>query len=111
MEKDLAEKFKPIQFKVLVRPDEAEKYSGKIIIPDIARDRKQIQQDRGTIMGIGGNAFGDWEEPIPKVGDKVLMNRHAGYRFRDVEGENTEYRVINDADISLILKGDIANDD
>lgn len=108
-----AERYKPVQFKVLVQPDTVDEFydkKGLIIVPDTVAGKKQLQQDKATVLAVGGNAFVDWEEPIPKVGDRVLMARHSGYMFRDPTDRNKEYRVVNDADITLILKGDVTNE-
>lgn len=102
---DARERFKPVEFKVLVKPDHVEQVTGNIIIPDIVRDRQQISQDKATIISVGGNAFEDWQEPIPKIGDRVLINRHSGYVFKDKDDNHQEYRVINDKDITMILEG------
>ena len=94
----------PVEFKVLVRPEVVEEQVGRIILPDIVRDKEQISQDKAEIIAVGGNAFEGWEPPIPKVGDRILMNRHAGYTMKIQEdGRRVEYRVINDKDITLIL--------
>jgi len=95
-------KFQPVEFKVLIKPDKVEQYSGSIIIPETTQTRRQIEQDKGTIIALGGRAFEDFGNPLPQAGDKVLMCRHAGYRFTDKE-EDVEYRVVNDKDITMIL--------
>uniref|UniRef100_A0A6M3JT23 Putative chaperonin n=1 Tax=viral metagenome TaxID=1070528 RepID=A0A6M3JT23_9ZZZZ len=99
-------KFTPCEYKVLVRPDKVDDvYAGKIIIPDIVRDKQQISQDKAEVLAVGGNAFEDWLGARPKVGDRVMINRHSGYQFYDnSDGKKVEYRVINDKDISLILE-------
>ncbi|MBS3776402.1 MAG: hypothetical protein KGY70_14500 [Bacteroidales bacterium] len=100
---DAKDKFLPVEYKVLVLPDPVEEYRGKIIIPENVRDREQIAQDRATIIAVGGNAFEEWLGSVPQVGDRVLLNKHAGYVMKDKE-ESKEYRVVNDKDITLILK-------
>lgn len=110
-EKELSEKYKPIEYKVLLMADVVSETteSGLLFKPDIARDRQQIAQDRGRIMSFGGKAFNDFGEPKPRIGDKVLMNKHAGYRFshrEKEEGKRMDYdlRVVNDKDINMILE-------
>jgi len=98
-------KFKPVEYKVLVKPEQTETMYGNIIIPDAARDRQQIAQDKGEIVAVGGSCFEDWGPPVPKVGDKILFSKYAGYRFFDRDANpNTEYRVVNDKDITMILE-------
>jgi len=100
-------KFKPVEFKVLIKPEPVDEVTkGGLIIPETSRERAQIKQDVGTVIAVGGNAFEDWKDPIPKVGDKVLMSRHAGYYYFDrTDDRNEEYRVVNDKDITMILEG------
>jgi co-chaperonin GroES (HSP10) len=103
-------KFQPVQYKVVVRMDKTETVRGKIIIPETVADREQIKQDKGTLIAFGGMAFSDFGEPKPKLGDRVLISRHAGYRFCvDEDNERIDYRVVNDKDISLILTGELDN--
>ena len=110
-EKEFARKYVPIEFKVLLIVDEVDgrTESGLLFKPDTARDRQQVSQDRGRILGLGGSAFGHFKDPMPKIGDRVLMNKHAGYRFshrEKVDGSpRTDYdlRIVNDKDINMIL--------
>lgn len=96
----------PVEFKILVKPykvDETDpllkraKEAG-IALPEDSKDREQMAQQKGTLIAIGGNAFSDWNEPIPKIGDEVMFAKYAGYNIQDDSGEI--YRVLNDKDIS-----------
>jgi co-chaperonin GroES (HSP10) len=53
---------------------------------------------------MGGNAFEDWQEPIPKVGDMIWYAKYAGYVVKGDDG--VEYRLANDKDIAAIVQGD-----
>lgn len=97
----------PVEYKVLIKPDDAEEVTrGGIIIPETVRDQRQYGIEKGTVVAIGGNAFSDpdWGDPKPKAGDRVFFVRHAGAEFRkDGEGQRQTYRIISDKDILGIL--------
>lgn len=103
--------FKPIEYKVLIEVEEVEKLAGRekrIIIPDSVADKNQIAQIKGRIIAVGGRAFEDMGEPIPKIGDKVYFAKYAGVQMRiDRNGKWVEGRVVNDKDIIAILDPEI----
>jgi len=110
-EKEFGRKYQPIEYKVLLIVDPVDQMteSGLIIKPDITRDREQVSQDRGRILATGSKAFEDFGDIFPKTGDRVLMNKHAGYRFQHREKQDRvdfDLRVVNDKDISMILEED-----
>ena len=92
----------PVEYKVLIELEALkEKTSGGIILPDDRKDRDQMAQTMATLKAVGGNAFSDWKGPIPKVGDRVLVDKYAGVRpDRD---ENNPLRLCMDKDICAIL--------
>jgi len=93
----------PVEYKILIKPEEVErKTESGIILTDKVTDREKMAQVRGTLIAIGGNAFEDWQEPIPKVGDSVSYAKYAGLIVEGVDG--TEYRLANDKDITAIVK-------
>lgn len=111
LEKELGKKYRPVEYKVLLLADKVEEMtkSGLLFMPETSQDRQQIKQDRGRILAIGGKAFEDFGAPYPKVGDKVLMNRHSGYRMMHreddpVKREDLDLRVVNDKDITVIME-------
>lgn len=94
--------FAPVEYKVLIRLDELQrKTAGGIIIPDERYDRDRMAQTEATLIAVGGNAFEDWGEPIPKPGDRVLVSKYAGERPN--KDENNPYRLCNDKDICAII--------
>lgn len=93
---------KPVEYKVLVKLVEVEKQTlGGIIIPETSREREEMAQCKASLISVGGNAFEGWAEPKPKVGDRVLIGKYAGYPIDD---NGIKYRVINDKDITAILE-------
>lgn len=93
----------PVEYKILIEPEEIErKTESGIILTDKVTDREKMAQVRGKLIAVGGNAFEDWNEPIPKVGDTVSYAKYAGLI---VEGsDEKEYRLANDKDITAIVQ-------
>jgi len=98
----------PMEFKVIVEPDEMEHVTeGGLFIPDVTRDRVSYAVETGTLIAKSANAFADdgiFAEK-PKIGDRVFFAKYAGTIFeirqdRDVK----KYRLMNDKDICAILK-------
>lgn len=95
-------KIKPTEFRVLVRLDPVdEKSPGGIIFDEKFRDRQQMAQISGELVAVGGNAFQDWAEPVPKVGDRVLIAKYAG--DRPPLDEKDVCAVCNDKDVVAII--------
>jgi len=96
---------KPIEYKVLIKPDKfEEKSGGGIYFPDDARDRLQHAQDRGTIIDCSDMAFSDWKGRKPKIGEKVIFNKYSGslINIREKSDIGGDYRICNDKDIVAI---------
>ena len=90
----------PCEYKVLVKPDEVKQRAGEIYIPDQVTEKEKREQIFGVLVAAGGNAFGDWEKPIPKVGDRVLFARYAG----------EWYNLMYDKDIASIVDEAVERD-
>lgn len=93
----------PLDLRVLVKPDSAEKVSsGGIIIPETVADQKRQAMMKGTLVAVGENA---WEEAAsrsqifrkPKIGDRVMIAKYGGVVVTGLDG--TDYRLLNDEDI------------
>ncbi len=99
--------FQPIDVKVLIEVEELDRYAGKaglIIIPDTVHDKFQVAQIKGKVVAMGGEAFFDVKDPVPKVGDKVYFAKYAGVQMHmDRNGKRVEARVVNDKDIIAVL--------
>lgn len=100
----------PIEYTVLVEPDQVEQQtSGGLYLPDTARDKQQHAVDKGVVVEIAGKAFADdaiWTDK-PKVGDWVLYDKYAGTLIQFGEGRDKKtYRLINDKSVKAILEED-----
>lgn len=92
----------PTEYRVLVKPDPVEKKTASgIVLPESVTEREEMAQQKGELIAVGGNAFEDWNEPKPKIGDRVLFGKYKGFEAED-EGE--KYRLCNDKDITAILE-------
>lgn len=93
----------PLDLRVLVRPDDAEKKSaGGIIIPESVVDQKRMAAMKGTLVAVGENA---WEEAAtrsaafvkPQPGNRVMIAKYGGVVVTGLDG--VDYRLLNDEDI------------
>lgn len=101
----------PLDLRVLVKPDSAEKVTkGGIIIPEVVADQKKMAMMKGTLVAVGVNA---WEEAAgrsaafkrPQSGDRVLIAKYGGVVVTGLDGE--DYRLLNDEDIIGRLEEEI----
>ena len=76
------------------------KAAGLEIVNDREAERLQSGQIEGVLVGVGGNCFQDWLDPIPKVGDKVVFDKYAGFIKKDGD---KDIRIIADTDIMAII--------
>ena len=92
----------PVGRAVLVEPYEAEaSVKSKIIaIPQSAKERMVMAEQRAVVMAIGSEAWKDESTPRAAVGDHVMISAYAGMM---TEGplDGKQYRVINAGDIVL----------
>lgn len=87
-----------VEYKCLILPDTVEeKTAGGIIKPDMVRDKEKYQTTKATFVLGAENAFRDWGGYMPEPGDRVLVNVHAGMRWKADDGK--EYQIVNDKDI------------
>lgn len=89
----------PVEFKVLVKPLPVEEISAGGIVLNVSK-REQMAQVQAELIAIGGNAFEDWGDPKPVLGDVIYMAKYAGY----VVGDNDDLRIINDKDICAVVR-------
>jgi co-chaperonin GroES (HSP10) len=92
---------KAVWGRVIIRPDELEEtYAGtSIVMAEPDRKKEQYAQTTGELISVGGNAFENWEEPIPKVGDRVVFNKYAGHNFKE---NDVLHQLVSDTDIEAI---------
>lgn len=95
--------FEPLDLRVLIKPDAAEKITaGGIILPEDETDKQAMAMTFGTLIAAGVNA---WEEAAsrssafvrPKPGDRVVFAKYGGITITGKDRE--KYRVMNDEDV------------
>jgi chaperonin GroES len=92
----------PVEYKILIEPEEVEqKSAGGIVLATSTTEKEKMAQVRGRLIAVGGNAFEDWKQPIPKVGDTVLFAKYAGLVVKAKDGR--ELRVTNDKDLTAVV--------
>lgn len=93
---------RPVGYQLLVRPYQARTKIGSIILPDQTKDMDRVACTAGQVLAMGAEAYKDpqkfVEGPWCKVGDWVVLSRLAGARFtlQEPDGEQAEYRLLND---------------
>jgi len=92
----------PVEDKLLLLPDEPTQVIRGIIKPDKVREQEGMAQVRALLVAVGGNCFEDWDDPIPKVGDRVMVMKYAG--IHGLEGaDGRTYQLCTARDITAIL--------
>jgi chaperonin GroES len=92
----------PVEYKILIEPEEVEqKSAGGIVLATVTTEKEKMAQVRGKLIAVGGNAFEDWKEPIPKVGDKVYYAKYAGIAVKGKDGQ--DFRLANDKDLTAVV--------
>tara|TARA_R110000803_G_scaffold184316_1_gene246664 strand:- start:1401 stop:1700 length:300 start_codon:yes stop_codon:yes gene_type:complete len=87
----------PLEYKVLIQPDEVEKQSsGGIVYTSDVVEQDQNAQVNGKLIEAGSLAFEQWDVK-PGMGVRVLFAKYAGIYTEGDDGKM--YRLINDKDI------------
>lgn len=85
---------------VLVKEYNPEIKDSIIAIPEDARQRIQMLEQRAFVVDIGPNAWHDEPTPRAKVGEMVLVSKYSGFIARaPLTADGQEYRLVNDRDI------------
>ena len=91
----------PLDLRVVILPDPAERKIGSIILPDSKVDEGRWAATKGTLMAVGENAFAEAARnpgfTAPKPGDRVMYAKYGGVNFTGPDG--AEYRIMNDEDV------------
>lgn len=91
---------KPLEDRVLVRPEEAEQTTASgIVIPDTAKEKPQ----EGEILAVGPGKRSDTGDLIPmdvKAGDKVMYSKYGGTEIK-LDGE--ELLILSARDILAVI--------
>ena len=88
-------KIKPLAYRVVVQPKEAEtKTASGLFIPDTAKEKPQ----RGKVVAVGS---GKKDEPMElKEGDIVLYGKYAG---TEINVDGTDYLIMRQSDVLAII--------
>ncbi len=93
-------KIKPLEDRILVRPDEGEETTmSGIVIPDTAKEKPQ----EGTVLAVGPGKRSDTGDLIPvdvKEGDKVLYSKYGG---TDIKVEGEDLLILSARDVLAIV--------
>jgi chaperonin GroES len=91
---------KPLEDRILVRPEEGEETTASgIVIPDTAKEKPQ----EGTVLAVGPGKRSDTGDLIPmdvKEGDRVVYSKYGGTEIK-LEGE--ELLILSARDVLAIL--------
>jgi chaperonin GroES len=94
-------KLKPLDDRVVVKPEEAEqKTAGGIVLPDSAKEKPMM----GKVISVGSGKLldnGTRAKVAVKKGEIVLYGKYAG---SDVEVDGTEYKILRESEILGILE-------
>jgi chaperonin GroES len=91
---------KPLEDRIVVRPEEGEETTvSGIVIPDTAKEKPQ----EGTVLAVGVGKRSDTGELIPmdvKEGDRVIYSKYGGTEVK-LEGE--ELLILSARDVLAVL--------
>ena len=93
-------KMKPVEYKIVVRPDAVEETTGSGIIVKTEKTQFEewLSQTVGTLVAANAMAFAGWTGNVPTPGDKVYFAKFAG-----VVDKDNDCRIMNDKDILAIF--------
>src|SRR5215467_8208479 len=111
---DLAQLPDPVGDTVLIQPDTAAKYVGKlgvIEVPDDQRERYSKAAETGVIVKVGDGAFTwtsdrhrPWTGYKPQPGDRVWYKRYSGVVVKGYD--RVIYIIMTDHCIGGVMKGE-----
>ena len=94
-------KLKPLDDRVVVKPQEAEeKTAGGIVLPETAKEKPLM----GKVVAIGSGKLldnGSRSKMSVKKGDLVLFGKYGG---SDVEVEGVEYKILRESEILGVVE-------
>lgn len=93
-------KIVPLNDRVIIRPDEAPDKVGRIIIPNMAKEKPQL----GVVVAVGKGKPRKDGSLIPMVlkeGDRVLFGKYTGTEIKIVD---TNYLMIRQDDIFGVIE-------
>jgi chaperonin GroES len=97
---------RPLHDRIIVRRlEEGEQKSGRIIIPDSAKEKPQ----RGTVIAAGNGKVNDDGERVPlevKAGDLVLFGKYAS---QEVKLDGDEYLIMREDDVLAVIEDGVTD--
>jgi chaperonin GroES len=94
-------KLKPLDDRVVVKPQEAEeKTAGGIVLPDTAKEKPMM----GKVIAVGNGKILDSGKRVAlavKKNDVVLYGKYGG---SDVEVDGVEYKILRESEILGIVE-------
>lgn len=92
---------RPLDDRVVVRPEEAEeKTAGGILLPDVAKEKPA----RGEVVAVGVGKLlesGKRVAPSLKVGDRILYGKYSGM---EVKIAGVEHSILRENEVLAILE-------
>lgn len=100
---------RPVQYMVIVKPDDVEKTTkGGIILPDTKVEKDEFQRMEGLLVAVSPMAFTfkDWpagkDDQKPKVGNRVTFAR---YNATEITGrDGGKYWLMKDESILGVME-------
>ena len=91
---------KPLEDRILVRPEEGEETTASgIVIPDTAKEKPQ----EGTVLAIGPEKRSEQGELIPmdvSEGDRVIYSKYGG---TDIKLDGEDLLILSSRDVLAIV--------
>jgi chaperonin GroES len=94
---------RPLHDRIIVRrleEGEGEQKSGRIIIPDTAKEKPQ----RGKVIAAGAGKLNDEGERVPldiKKGDLILFGKYAS---QEVKLDGEDYLIMREDDVLAVIE-------
>ena len=100
----MAEKYRPLEDRIVVRPIEIERTKSGLYVPDVAKQRPQ----RGVVLATGPGRYdhGTFVATSIAVGDVVLYGKYAGVGIEDPDDPEKELLVLRESDVLCVVKED-----
>ena len=96
----LTKTIKPLEDRILVRPEEGEETTASgIVIPDTAKEKPQ----EGTVLAVGPGKRSDSGELIPmdvSEGDRVVYSKYGG---TDIKLDGEDLLILSASDVLAIV--------
>ena len=94
-------KLRPLDDRIIVKPEEAEeKTAGGIVLPDAAKEKTLM----GKVIAVGPGKLldsGKRADVAVKKNDTVLFAKYGG---NDIKIDGVEYKILHDSDILCIVE-------